>query len=78
MAHRSAGTLALPWPTTSQRSGKQRVAMDHTLLFVTHDIGVGGTGDGVQRKCDRGRQSVPGSGVFSEAADRLAGVSVFC
>ena len=21
MAHRSAGTLALPWPTTSQRSG---------------------------------------------------------
>ncbi|HEU5201938.1 MAG TPA: putative lipid II flippase FtsW [Nitrospira sp.] len=35
MASRSAGTLSLPWPTTSQRSGRPRVAMDHTLLFVT-------------------------------------------
>ena len=36
MAHRSAGTLALPWSqATSQRSGKQRVAADHTLLAVT-------------------------------------------
>ena len=35
MAHRSAGTLALPWSQTSQRSGKQRVAADHTLLAVT-------------------------------------------
>ena len=35
MASRSAGTLSLPWPTAGQRPGKQRVAMDHTLLFVT-------------------------------------------
>ena len=35
MAHRSAGTLALPWSQTSQRSGQQRVAADHTLLAVT-------------------------------------------
>jgi cell division protein FtsW len=36
MAHRSAGTLALPWSqTTSQRSGTQRVAVDRTLLAVT-------------------------------------------
>ncbi|MDN5942460.1 MAG: putative lipid II flippase FtsW [Nitrospira sp.] len=36
MAHRSAGTLALPWSqATSQRSGKQRVAADHTLLAIT-------------------------------------------
>ena len=35
MAHRSGGTLALPWSQTSQRSGKQRVAADHTLLVVT-------------------------------------------
>jgi len=35
MALRSAGTLSLPWPTAGQRSGKQRVAMDHTILFVT-------------------------------------------
>ena len=36
MAHRSAGTLALPWSQTSnQRSGKQRVPADHTLLAVT-------------------------------------------
>ena len=36
MAHRSAGTLALPWPqTASQRAGKQRVAADHTLLAIT-------------------------------------------
>ncbi len=35
MAHRSAGTLALPWPQTSQRSGKQRVEGDRTLLAVT-------------------------------------------
>lgn len=25
----------MPWPTAGQRPGKQRVAMDHTLLFVT-------------------------------------------
>ena len=36
MAHRSAGTLALPWSqTTGQRSGTQRVAVDRTLLAVT-------------------------------------------
>ena len=35
MAHRSAGTLALPWSQGSQRAGKQRVAADHTLLAVT-------------------------------------------
>ena len=35
MANRSAGTLALPWSQTNQRSGKQRVASDHTLLVVT-------------------------------------------
>src|SRR6185436_3149429 len=36
MAHRSAGTLALPWSQPSQRSGgKQRVVADHTLLAVT-------------------------------------------
>lgn len=35
MASRSAGTLSLPWPTAGQRPGKQRVAMDHTILFVT-------------------------------------------
>src|SRR5574341_2378216 len=35
MAQRSAGTLSLPWPTTSQRPTRQRVAMDHTLLVVT-------------------------------------------
>ncbi|MGH7180858.1 MAG: putative lipid II flippase FtsW, partial [Nitrospiraceae bacterium] len=35
MAHRSAGTLTLPWSQTNQRSGKQRVAADHTLLAVT-------------------------------------------
>jgi cell division protein FtsW len=35
MASRSAGTLSLPWPAAGQRPGKQRVAMDHTLLFVT-------------------------------------------
>jgi len=36
MAHRSAGTLALPWSQpTSQRSGTQRVAADRTLLAVT-------------------------------------------
>ena len=36
MAHRSAGTLALPWSQSSnQRSGKQRVPADHTLLAVT-------------------------------------------
>src|SRR5215467_7172885 len=35
MASRSAGTLSLPWPTASQRAGTRRVAMDHTLLFVT-------------------------------------------
>src|SRR5262245_59212284 len=35
MAHRSAGTLSLPWSQTNPRSGKQRVAADHTLLAVT-------------------------------------------
>jgi len=35
MASRSAGTLSLPWPTPGQRQGKQRVPIDHTLLFVT-------------------------------------------
>ncbi|HWC51180.1 MAG TPA: putative lipid II flippase FtsW [Nitrospira sp.] len=35
MASRSAGTLSLPWPTSGQRSGPSRVAMDHVLLFVT-------------------------------------------
>lgn len=34
MSQRSAGTLALPWPTASPRTTK-RVAMDHTLLIVT-------------------------------------------
>ncbi len=34
MSQRSAGTLALPWPTSSPRA-KKRVAMDHTLLIVT-------------------------------------------
>ena len=43
MAHRSAGTLALPWSqTTSQRSGKQRVAADHTLLAVTMSLALVG------------------------------------
>ncbi|HEU4685432.1 MAG TPA: putative lipid II flippase FtsW [Nitrospira sp.] len=35
MASKSAGTLSLPWPSANQRPGKQRVAMDHPLLFVT-------------------------------------------
>ncbi|HJT19931.1 MAG TPA: putative lipid II flippase FtsW [Nitrospira sp.] len=35
MASKSAGTLSLPWPMAGQRSAKQRVAMDHTLLLVT-------------------------------------------
>src|SRR4029079_6016913 len=35
MAHRSAGTLALPWSQTSQRPGTKRVAADHSLLAVT-------------------------------------------
>jgi cell division protein FtsW len=34
MSQRSAGTLALPWPTSSPRA-KKRVAMDHTLLIIT-------------------------------------------
>jgi len=34
MSQRSAGTLALPWPTSNPRA-KKRVAMDHTLLIVT-------------------------------------------
>lgn len=42
MAHRSAGTLALPWSQTSQRSGKQRVAADHTLLAVTMTLALVG------------------------------------
>ena len=40
MAHRSAGTLALPWSQTSQRSGKQRVEGDRTLLAVTMILGL--------------------------------------
>ncbi len=35
MAHRTAGTLTLPWSQTSQRPGTQRVAADHSLLAVT-------------------------------------------
>ncbi|MBX9658040.1 MAG: putative lipid II flippase FtsW [Nitrospiraceae bacterium] len=35
MSQRAAGTLALPWPTTSPRVAKKRVPMDHTLLIVT-------------------------------------------
>ncbi len=35
MAQRAAGTLVLPWSQANQRSGKQRVMMDHTLLVVT-------------------------------------------
>jgi len=35
MSQRAAGTLALPWPTTSPRTAKKRVPMDHTLLIVT-------------------------------------------
>ena len=42
MAHRSAGTLALPWSQTSQRSGKQRVAADHALLAVTMTLALVG------------------------------------
>jgi len=43
MAHRSAGTLALPWSQPSQRSGgKQRVAADHTLLAVTMTLALVG------------------------------------
>src|SRR6266545_5308700 len=34
MSQRSAGTLALPWPTASTR-GTKRVPMDHTLFIVT-------------------------------------------
>ena len=42
MVHRSAGTLALPWSQTSQRSGQQRVAADHTLLAVTMTLALVG------------------------------------
>ncbi len=35
MASRSAGTLLLPWPTAGKAPTKHRVAMDHTILFVT-------------------------------------------
>jgi cell division protein FtsW len=43
MAHRSAGTLALPWSQPSQRSGgKQRVAADHTLLALTMTLALVG------------------------------------
>ena len=35
MSQRAAGTLALPWPTTSPRTAKKRVPMDHTLLIIT-------------------------------------------
>ena len=34
MSQRSAGTLTLPWTTTSPRATK-RVAMDHSLLIIT-------------------------------------------
>ena len=34
MSHRNAGTLSLPWPTSTQRTSK-RVAMDPALLAVT-------------------------------------------
>src|SRR2546422_9806515 len=42
MAHRSAGTLTLPWSQTSQRSGTQRVAADHTLLAITMTLALVG------------------------------------
>ena len=42
MAHRAAGTLALPWSQPSPRSGKQRVAADHTLLAVTMTLALVG------------------------------------
>jgi len=42
MTSRSAGTLSLPWPTAGQRPSKQRVAMDHTLLFVTLTLALAG------------------------------------
>ncbi|MDF0645344.1 MAG: putative lipid II flippase FtsW [Nitrospira sp.] len=35
MASRAAGTLSLPWQTAGQRSSKQRVPIDHTVLVVT-------------------------------------------
>src|SRR5690349_9278146 len=34
MSQRSAGTLALPWPTASLRDPK-RVALDHLILIIT-------------------------------------------
>src|SRR2546427_3553305 len=42
MAYRSAGTLTLPWSQTSQRSGTQRVAADHTLLAITMTLALVG------------------------------------
>ena len=42
MAHRSAGTLALPWSQTSQRSGTKRVSADFTLLAVTMTLALVG------------------------------------
>ena len=42
MAHRSAGTLALPWSQTSQRSGTKRVSADYTLLAVTMTLALVG------------------------------------
>lgn len=41
MSQRSAGTLALPWPTSSPRA-KKGVAMDHTLLIVTMILALAG------------------------------------
>ncbi len=41
MPQRSAGTLALPWSTSSQRA-KKRVAMDHTLLIITMTLALVG------------------------------------
>lgn len=42
MASRSAGTLSLPWSTPGQRPGRQRVAADHMLLFVTLTLALTG------------------------------------
>ncbi len=41
MAHRAAGTLALPWPTASAKTQK-RVTTDHTLLIVTVSLALVG------------------------------------
>jgi cell division protein FtsW len=41
MSQRAAGTLALPWSTSSPRA-KKRVAMDHTLLIITMTLALVG------------------------------------